>query len=80
MGSSRLTQTRPYKKGFSLEKALSILIEEFCSVKGGNGGQPGAGPHLDINVVTALKAILDEKSDPNGYFEQLSGWDKMMEE
>lgn len=74
-----LTQTRPYKQGFSMEKALSILIDEFCAVKDGNAGVKGAGPHLDINVVTALQDILGEKKDAGSYFERMSGWDKMME-
>ncbi len=69
-----LTQTRPYKQGFSMKKALSILFEEFCQADDEKGG-----PHLDINVVLSLKEIVAEKDDPSSYFEHMSGWDEMME-
>ncbi len=70
-----LTQTRPYKSGMPLDKALDFLKEEFCKVERENG--VSRGPHLDQNVVGALEELLQEQDDPVAHFEQASAWDKL---
>jgi HD-GYP domain-containing protein (c-di-GMP phosphodiesterase class II) len=70
-----LTQTRPYKSGMPLDRALAFLREEFCKIDRENG--VSRGPHLDSNVVDALEMILATHPDPLAHFEDSSSWDKL---
>lgn len=73
-----LTQTRPYKKGKTINESLEILRSEFCHETEGVNGEK-TGPHLDINVVSELTELVESLEDPVAHFEECSGWDRMME-
>jgi putative nucleotidyltransferase with HDIG domain len=68
-----LVQTRPYKRGFSPRDALAECLRMTAWHTGRFGAQ--AGPHLDVNAVKALDAVLQANGWDLGAFEIGIGWD-----
>lgn len=72
-----LTQTRTYKKGKTPQEALAECLSITRPHVDRYGRESGA--HLDANCVQALGRVLERCGNEMHYFEQMSGWQEMLE-
>ena len=71
-----LTQARPYKDGLPVSEAVRSCEKMAGPHTDRHGNISGA--HLDGNVVAALGRIVARTAGSNEFFEQESGWERIL--